>query len=317
MPVDPVTHLIAGGLAGAAGTTVTCPLEVVKTRLQSSVGQGVMRNLNTYKLVANGGVSLQPSPSAIWPPHAASTTTASFYIRHLLQTEGLMALFKGLAPSLIGIVPTRALYFTAYSQVKQYYNSVFKYESAPVHLCSAMTAGVVTTTCTSPLWVIKTQMQLEPGRRLSAQSCIRQIYSLDGLRGFYRGLSASYAGTCETAIHFVIYEHIKKLVRANREELNLLDCMAAAGVAKFTASIMCYPHEVCRTRLRQKVSRDQRRYHSFFQTLLKVWRDEGLRGLYGGMSAHLLRVVPNTAIVFCTYEAVVGAINRHQGGGYY
>lgn len=75
--------------------------------------------------------------------------------------------------------------------------------------------------------------------------------------------------------------------------------------------------EVCRTRLRQKVSRDQRKYHSFFQTLLKVWKDEGLRGLYGGMSAHLIRVVPNTAIVFCTYEAVVSAINRQRGSNYY
>lgn len=73
--------------------------------------------------------------------------------------------------------------------------------------------------------------------------------------------------------------------------------------------------EVCRTRLRQKVARDQRKYHSFFQTLLKVWRDEGVRGLYGGMSAHLIRVVPNTAVVFFTYEAVVAAIDRH--GGHY
>lgn len=68
-----------------------------------------------------------------------------------------------------------------------------------------------------------------------------------------------------------------------------------------------------RTRLRQKVSRDQRKYHSFFQTVLKVWQDEGFRALYGGMSAHLLRVVPNTAIVFLTYEAVVSGINRYNG----
>lgn len=109
----------------------------------------------------------------------------------------------------------RALYFTTYSQVKQYYNTVFKYESPLVHLCSAVTAGkltlvltimvltlllsgapagLVTTTCTSPLWVVKTQMQLEPGKRLRASKCIMQIYSLDGVRGFYRGLTASYAG---------------------------------------------------------------------------------------------------------------------------
>lgn len=69
--------------------------------------------------------------------------------------------------------------------------------------------------------------------------------------------------------------------------------------------------EVVRTRLRQKVSRDRRLYHSFFQTLVKVWQDEGFRGLYGGMSAHLLRVVPNTAIVFFTYESVIKSYNRY------
>jgi len=33
---DTVIHLVAGGVAGTAGAVVTCPLEVVKTRLQSS-----------------------------------------------------------------------------------------------------------------------------------------------------------------------------------------------------------------------------------------------------------------------------------------
>ena len=51
-------------------------------------------------------------------------------------------------------------------------------------------------------------------------------------------------------------------------------------------------------------------YHSFTQTLSKVWREERLRGLYGGMSAHLMRVVPNTAIVFVTYEAIVKLVDH-------
>ena len=32
--------------------------------------------------------------------------------------------------------------------------------------------------------------------------------------------------------------------------------------------------------------------------------EEGARGLYGGLGTHLLRVVPNTAILFFTYEKV-------------
>ncbi len=56
-------------------------------------------------------------------------------------------------------------------------------------------AGVVTSTVTSPIWVVKTQMQLECSR-LTAQRCVKQIFKMDGIRGFYRGLTASYAGEC-------------------------------------------------------------------------------------------------------------------------
>lgn len=42
----------------------------------------------------------------------------------------------------------------------------------------------------------------------------------------------------------MIYEHLKKHIRFNKDELSLLDCMGAAGVAKFTASSLCYPHGV-------------------------------------------------------------------------
>ncbi|XP_064385092.1 solute carrier family 25 member 36-A-like [Halichondria panicea] len=299
---DPVINLLAGGLAGAVGTMVTCPLEVIKTRLQSSVGQNVLQNVQLYRVLslqtasAGGGVAI-------------ASTTPLVYFRHMLQTEGLSALFKGLSPSLIGIMPTRALYFTSYAQAKQMFNNIFSYESPAVHLCSAVSAGVVTSTVTSPIWVVKTQMQLECSR-LTAQRCVKQIFKMDGIRGFYRGLTASYAGLSETAIHFVIYEHIKKTIKAHNQTLELKDCMLAAGISKLTASSICYPHEVCRTRLRQKVAREHRKYHSFFQTLLKISREEGTRGLYGGMTPHLCRVVPNTVIVFLTYEAIIRMVQE-------
>ena len=51
-------------------------------------------------------------------------------------------------------------------------------------------------------------------------------------------------GTIETAIHFVIYEHLKKLFRERRDNYQMqpLDCVLAAGLAKMTASSTCYPH---------------------------------------------------------------------------
>ena len=51
-------------------------------------------------------------------------------------------------------------------------------------------------------------------------------------------------GTAETAIHFVIYEHFKKMMMARKQtqKLDLSDCMWIAAVAKLTASSICYPH---------------------------------------------------------------------------
>lgn len=40
------------------------------------------------------------------------------------------------------------------------------------------------------------------------------------------------------------------------------------------------------------------------QSLITIFKEEGTRGLYGGMPAHLMRVVPNAAIMFLVVELV-------------
>eukprot|EP00042_Codosiga_hollandica_P055184 m.766663 g.766663 ORF g.766663 m.766663 type:complete len:79 (+) comp59065_c0_seq34:994-1230(+) len=56
--------------------------------------------------------------------------------------------------------------------------------------------------------------------------------------------------------------------------------------------------EVIRTRLREKTEGDAvRKYRGFFQSGKVILREEGFRGLYSGLTAHLARVVPNAAIL--------------------
>lgn len=47
------------------------------------------------------------------------------------------------------------------------------------------------------------------------------------------------------------------------------------------------------------------KYTGLWQTLKVVIAEEGVRSLYGGLSAHLLRVVPNAAIMYTIYEGVL------------
>ncbi|NXR32915.1 S2533 protein, partial [Zosterops hypoxanthus] len=210
--------------------------------------------------------------------------------------------------------PTRAIYFAAYSATKERLNTVLVPESKKVHILAAACAGVSSATLTNPIWLVKTRMQLEVRVKgemaRNALQCAMHVYRTEGLRGFYRGVTASYAGVSETIIHFVIYEALKKELRNSQHSPSLtlpaknndfFGLMGAAAVSKTCATCIAYPHEVIRTRLREEGSR----YRSFTQTLQLVVREEGPLALYRGLLAHLIRQIPNAAIMMATYELIV------------
>lgn len=68
---------------------------------------------------------------------------------------------------MIGYLPTWAIYFTVYNYGKGLFAShastcahlpgASGAETFSTHIASAMVAGAVSTTCTSPLWVVKTR----------------------------------------------------------------------------------------------------------------------------------------------------------------
>lgn len=90
---------------------------------------------------------------------------------------------------------------------------------------------------------------------MNAFECVRKVYRSDGIKGFYRGMSASYAGISETVIHFVIYENIKqKILECNsapgmdkedepvKKASDFVSMMAAAATSKTCATSIAYPH---------------------------------------------------------------------------
>lgn len=87
--------------------------------------------------------------------------------------------------------------------------------------------------------------------RLTCTQCVRHILQTQGIRGFYKGLTASYYGISETVIHFVIYEAVKARLMEYRakyaadEDLTGMDFMRfmlAGAISKSCASIIAYPH---------------------------------------------------------------------------
>ncbi|KAL0488358.1 solute carrier family 25 member [Acrasis kona] len=286
-------HFFAGGFSGCAGATVTQPLDVLKTRLQSSLKQ------EQHK-VAFGTRTI----------HGLSTT---------FRKEGVPGLFRGLIPNLMGVVPSRAIYFYSYETTKDLLLTKYnvRSDSALVPTLAAASAGIIVPAVMNPLFLVKTRVQIDSAGSKNVNGyghCIREIYKNEGVVGFYKGLSASMLGIFETAIYFV--KKIAEEERARKLNISLeqlrergasyspLSFLLMSGTCKAIASMVTYPHEVARTRMRERID-GKCRYPNLTGTFKTVFKEEGIRGLYSGMGAHLIRVVPNTAIMFCCYEAAM------------
>lgn len=363
---DTVIHLVAGGVGGTMGAIFTCPLEVVKTRLQSSNsgfgsassskpgsgssvqaskvpgpsnGSSIRNSIFTPEIAVRGPLQItvpvanshsRASMSAVIVRTVATSSPSTNgmptnmgvlqCLRHIFVNEGVAGLFKGLGPNLMGVFPSRAIYFWAYSTAKRNVNGALpkaNRDTPFVHVTSAAMAGFTASTLTNPIWLIKTRLQLDRSSgssSLSIRKCITRIHSDLGVRGFWKGVTASYWGISETVIHFVIYEYLKKQLflaqnKRKTDEKTFLDFagfMLCGACSKTCATIVAYPHEVARTRLREENSV----YRSFWQTLATVYRQEGRRGLYRGLATQLIRQIPNTAIMMSTYELTVYLLTK-------
>ncbi|GAB1312290.1 Pyrimidine nucleotide transporter, mitochondrial [Madurella fahalii] len=316
-------HMVAGGIGGMTAATLTAPLDVLKTRLQSDFYQAQLKASR-----ATHSASMNPIRTVAYHFKETGSILASVY-----RQEGPRALFKGLGPNLVGVIPARSINFFTYGNGKRLIAEHLNNgkDSAWVHLSAAALAGVVTSTATNPIWMVKTRLQLD--KNMAAESggaakrryknsldCISQVLRNEGLRGLYKGMSASYLGVAESTMHWMLYEQIKRslvrreerIERSGREKtwwdhtVDWTGKFGAAGGAKLVAAVLTYPHEVARTRLRQAPMADGRpKYTGLVQCFKLVFKEEGMLGLYGGMTPHLLRTVPSAAIMFGMYEGIL------------
>lgn len=251
----------AGGMTSA---TFTAPLDVLKTRLQSDYYQAQLAQSRAARGI--------PPPHTL--PFARSALihfSETFQILFAVpRVEGWRALFKGLGPNLVGVVPARAINFYTYGNGKRVISQWLNNgeEAAWVHTLAAAFAGVATGTATNPIWLVKTRLQLDKAhaesgkigsrRYKNALDCTIQTVQKEGFKGLYRGLTASYLGVTESTAQWVMYEQMKKglrnrearIVASGRERtwwdgvVQSTGQLGAAGAAKFIAAILTYPHEV-------------------------------------------------------------------------
>uniref|UniRef100_A0ACD5Z0J5 Uncharacterized protein n=2 Tax=Avena sativa TaxID=4498 RepID=A0ACD5Z0J5_AVESA len=186
------TPLVAGALAGVASTLCTYPMELVKTRL--TIEKDAYDNLL----------------------HA--------FVK-IVRDEGPGELYRGLAPSLIGVVPYAAANFYAYETLRGMYRRASGKEevgNVPTLLIGSA-AGAIASTATFPLEVARKQMQVGAvGGRQVYKNVLHAMYcilSKEGAAGLYRGLGPSCIKLMPAAgISFMCYEACKKILVDEKED---------------------------------------------------------------------------------------------------
>ncbi|XP_030467275.1 adenine nucleotide transporter BT1, chloroplastic/mitochondrial-like [Syzygium oleosum] len=184
--------LVAGACAGISSTLCTYPLELLKTRL--TIQRGVYDGLFDAFL-------------------------------KIVREEGPAELYRGLGPSVIGVIPYAATNYFAYDSLRKAYRKVFRQEKIGniETLLIGSAAGAISSSATFPLEVVRKHMQVGAlsGRKVYRDviHAFMSILEQEGIGGLYRGLGPSCMKLVPAAgISFMCYEACKGILVEDDED---------------------------------------------------------------------------------------------------
>lgn len=144
--------------------------------------------------------------------------------RHMIQTEGIFSLYKGLVPSILSMAPSGAVFYGVYDILKSAYlhspegrkriqnmnqqgqelNAFEQLELGPVRtLLYGAVAGACAEAATYPFEVVRRRLQLQnQATRLSALATSVKIVEHGGIPALYAGLVPSLLQVVITNVLF-------------------------------------------------------------------------------------------------------------------
>ncbi|KAL9001207.1 MAG: hypothetical protein Q9169_000391 [Polycauliona sp. 2 TL-2023] len=337
---------ICGGVAGAVSGLVSCPLDVIKTKLQAQGGFQIPKDKVKLTTAAYRGV--YGTAARIW------------------GEEGVRGMYRGLGPMLLGYVPTWAVYLTVYNKAQTFFRTKTDNRFL-ANVYASLSGGACSTMATNPIWVIKTRLMAQsnnntaenhlrpPWQYRNTLDAARKMYRAEGLLSFYSGLTPALLGLTHVAIQFPLYEVFKEKftgIGAGMTETeedrshHFYGLALAVFLSKVCASTATYPHEVVRTRLQtqqrspsdtfahnftsSKPNGDHGRppgganlktsvqtlpYRGTIQTCKTILLEEGWRGFYAGLGTNLIRAVPSAMTTILTFEYLKKTMNHSRREG--
>lgn len=172
------------------------------------------------------------------------------------------------------------------------------------HLVAGGGAGAVSRTCTAPLDRLKVLMQVHASRSNSMGifGGFTQMINEGGLRSLWRGNGMNVLKIApESALKFMAYEQIKRLIGSNQETLGILERFVAGSLAGAFAQSSIYPMEVIKTRL--ALGRTGQ-FEGIADCAKHIFKREGVAAFYKGYIPNMLGIIPYAGIDLAVYETL-------------
>lgn len=167
-----------------------------------------------------------------------------------------------------------------------------------------------------PFDTIKVRLQSTPNfKSISTWKVIKLSYTNEGfINGFYKGLKAPMIGAfLESAVLFVSYNHSiltisnlmnPQLTKSSMNKSNdtpLWIKSVSGGISGFMAAFILSPVELIKCKL-QVANLSNKSSYTYSTIIKQILKNNGVTGLWSGLSSTILRESGGTSIWFTTYE---------------
>jgi solute carrier family 25 (adenine nucleotide translocator) protein 4/5/6/31 len=185
-------------------------------------------------------------------------------------------------------------------------------------------SGVIAKTATAPIERVKLLLQTQHSNdRVIKQykginDCFVRTVKEEGVLALWRGNMANVIRYFPTqALNFAFKDVYRSLMLSGKDYstsrvvmMNLL----AGGLAGCTSTLFVYPLDMARTRLGVDVGKKltERQFKGPFDCIRKIYRADGLKGLYRGMGMSLVGIFLYRGLYFGSYDSGKGVVINNE-----
>ncbi|KAM9363362.1 mitochondrial adenyl nucleotide antiporter SLC25A24 [Symphorus nematophorus] len=284
-------QLMAGAMAGSVSRTGTAPLDRIKVFRQ-----------------VHGSTDFK------------GNVRSSF--QYMVKEGGLQSLWRGNGMNVLKIGPETAIKFTAYEQIKKVMRGGNEKRNLRIHerFFAGSLAGATAQTAIYPMEVLKTRLTLrKTGQYSGIADCAKQIIQREGVTAFYKGYVPNLLSIVPYAgIDLAVYETLKfSWLNRNKglTDPGVTVLVGCGAVSSTCGQLASYPLALIRTRMQAQTSVKGAPKPSMLALLHNIVTQEGVAGLYRGISPNLLKVIPAVSVSYVVYEYTRIAMGVDIEGG--